>query len=277
MWPEGKRCAVALSFDFDAETMWFRTMKQPYPGQMSRGEYGARAGMPRILRFLEEYGLKATFFVPGWTADKYPHLIEQAQRAGHEIGHHGYEHEYVVNKGREVELEVLLKGTESLRRITGQAPRGYRSPAGNTGPNTLDLLIDQGFVYDSSLVGHDEPYWMTSPQSGRRLLEVPYAWEMTDTPHFLFSYVPYYAGMSSQNKVYEIWEAEFDGAYADSGFLPVVMHPQVIGRRSRMAMLERLVQHMLRHEGVWFATHLEVAQAWLARPAAGGSLERGGA
>jgi peptidoglycan/xylan/chitin deacetylase (PgdA/CDA1 family) len=112
-------------------------------------------------------------------------------------------------------------------------------------------------------VGDDNPYWITTPQTGRRLLEVPYSWEMTDTPHFLFSYHPYYTGMSSQNKVYEIWEAEFDGAYADSGFLCIVMHPQVIGRRSRMAMLERLIQHMLRHDGVWFATHLEVAQAWM--------------
>lgn len=264
MWPNGKRCAVALSFDFDAETIWFRTLKQPHPGPMSRGEYGARAGMPRILRLLRQYGLKATFFVPGWTAEKYPHLVEQIVADGHEVGHHGYEHEYVVNKGREGELAVLEKGLTILQRLTGQAPKGYRAPAGNPGPHTFDLLLDHGFVYDSSLVGDDLPYWVTAPASGRRLLEVPYSWELTDTPHFLFSYVPYYTGMSSQNKVYEIWEAEFDGAYADGGLLVLVMHPQVIGRRSRLAMLERLLQHMLRHDGVWFATHLEVAQAWLA-------------
>ena len=264
MWPEGKRCAVSLSFDFDAETMWFRTMKQPWPGQMSRGEYGARAGVPRILELLKRYDIKATFFVPGWTADKYTDLVARMYDEGHEIAHHGYEHEYVVNKGREVEKEVLEKGIESLSRITGESPRGYRSPAGNTGPYTLDLLLDYGFVYDSSLVGHDEPYWLNAPESGRGLLEVPYSWEMTDTPHFLFSYVPYYTGMSSHNKVYEIWEAEFDGAYADEGYLPVVMHPQIIGKRSRMAMLERLILHILEHEGVWFATCLDVARAWQA-------------
>src|SRR5512141_3227415 len=125
MWPGSARCAVALSFDFDAETMWVRTMKQPFPGPMSRGEYGARAGVPRILRLLDKYRIPATFFVPGWTADKYPNLIEQMHARGHEIAHHGYEHEYVVNKGRDVELEVLLKGTESLRRITGESPKGY--------------------------------------------------------------------------------------------------------------------------------------------------------
>ncbi len=263
MWPNGKRCAVGLSFDFDAETLWFKTMRQPYPGQMSRGEYGARAGVPRILNLLKKYDLKATFFVPGWSADTYPHLVEQMWADGHEIGHHGYEHEFVGNKGREVELEVLLKGTESLKRITGAAPKGYRSPAGNTGPHTLDLLLDNDFVYDSSLVGDDNPYWLTTPQTSRQLLEVPYSWELDDAAHFLFSFSPYYAGMSSQNKVYEIWQAEFDGAYADGGFLGIVMHPQIIGRRSRMAMLERLIQHILGHESVWFATHLEVAQAWL--------------
>lgn len=262
MWPNDQRCAVGLSFDFDAETLWFRTMRQPFPGQMSRGEYGARVGVPRILALLEKYDLKATFFVPGWSADKYPHLVEQMVAGGHEIGHHGYEHEFVGNKGREAELDVLLKGTESLQRITGHAPVGYRSPAGNTGPHTLDLLLDHGFRYDSSLVGDDNPYWLTTPQSGRQLLEVPYSWEMDDAAHFFFSFSPYYAGMSSQHKVYEIWEAEFDGAYADRGFLGIVMHPQIIGRRSRMAMLERLIQHIRRHAGVWFATHAEVAEAW---------------
>jgi peptidoglycan/xylan/chitin deacetylase (PgdA/CDA1 family) len=264
MWPESKRCAVGLSFDFDAETMWFRTMKQPFPGQMSRGEYGARAGVPRILELLRRYEIRATFFVPGWTADTYPGLIEQMHAAGHELAHHGYEHEYVVNKGREIELEVLEKGIDSLRRITGEVPKGYRSPAGNTGPHTFDLLLDHGFVYDSSLVGHDEPYWLAAPESDRHLLEVPFSWEMTDTPHFLFSYVPYYAGMSSHHKVYEIWEAEFDAAYAAGGYLCVVMHPQIIGRRSRMAMLEKLLQRMVQNGGVWFATHLEVAQTWVA-------------
>lgn len=262
MWPQGKRCAVGLSFDFDAETLWFRTMRQPFPGQLSRGEYGARAGVPRILKLLSKYDLKATFFVPGWSADHHPQLVEQMVAGGHEIGHHGYEHEFVGNKGRETERDVLLKGIESLKRITGETPKGYRSPAGNTGPHTFDLLLDHNFIYDSSLVGDDSPYWVRTPQSNRSLLEIPYSWEMDDAPHFLFSFSPYFTGMSSQNKVYEIWEAEFAGAYEDGGFLSLVMHPQIIGRRSRMAMLERLIEQMLKQEGVWFGTHLEIALAW---------------
>jgi peptidoglycan/xylan/chitin deacetylase (PgdA/CDA1 family) len=96
-----------------------RTMKPPYPGQRSRGKDGARVGVPRLLEFLRPYDLKATFCVPGWTANTYPHLVEQMYAHGHEIGHHGYEHESVVHKGRDVELAVLLKGTESLQRLTG--------------------------------------------------------------------------------------------------------------------------------------------------------------
>ncbi len=269
MWPDNKRCAVGLSFDFDAETLWTRTMRQPFPGQLSRGEYGARVGVPRILNLLKRYSLKATFFVPGWSADTHPQLVEQMYADGHEIGHHGYEHEFVANKGRDAELEVLLKGAESLKRITGQAPRGYRSPVGNTGPHTFGLLLDHDFLYDSSLVGDDDPYWIPIPQTKRQILEVPFSWELDDAPHFLFSFSPYFTGMSSQNKVYEIWEAEFDGAYADGGFLGIVMHPQIIGRRSRMAMLERLIQRILEHKGVWFATHSEVAQAWIRNPRPG--------
>ena len=165
-WPPGKRCAVGLSFDFDAETIWFRTLRQPFAGQMSRGEYGAREGVPRILDLLQRYDLKASFFVPGWTADKYPQLVERMHAAGHEIGHHGYEHEYVVDKGAEIELEVLSKGIESLRRLTGAVPKGYRAPAGNLGPHTLESLPDHGFTYDSSLVGGDEPYWIQHARDG---------------------------------------------------------------------------------------------------------------
>lgn len=264
VWPEGKRCAVGLSFDFDAETLWFRTLKQSDSMPMSRGAYGARVGVPRILRLLKEYGVPATFFVPGWTADKYPDLVEQMVRDGHEIGHHGYEHEYVVNKPREVEEEILERGIESLRRITGVVPRGYRAPAGNVGPNTFGLLLAHNFLYDSTLMADELPYWVEVEGSGR-LVEIPIAWELTDTPHFLFSYVPYYVGMSSQEKVYEIWEAEFEGAYAEGGFFNLVMHPQIIGRRHRMQMLERLVRRMLEKGDVWFATHAQVAETFARR------------
>jgi hypothetical protein len=84
---------------------------------------------------------------------------------------------------------------------------------------------------------------------------------MTDTPHFCFSYVPDYAGMSSREKIYEIWQSEFDGADADGGCLGIVMPSQRIGRRSRVAMLEHLIEHSRRHDGVWFSPHLQVAQA----------------
>lgn len=261
VWPEGKRCAVGLSFDFDAETLWFRTLKQADAMPMSRGAYGARVGVPRILQFLKQYALPATFFVPGWTADRYPHLVEQMAKDGHELGHHGYEHEYVVNKPREVEEQILVRGIESLRRITGVVPRGYRAPAGNVGPNTFPLLLQYNFLYDSTLMADELPYWVEVEGVGR-LVEVPFAWELTDTPHFLFSYVPYYVGMSSQEKVYEIWAAEFQGAYADGGFYSLVMHPQIMGRRHRMQMLERLVRRMLEKGDVWFATHKQVAEAF---------------
>ncbi len=263
MWTDDKRCAVALSFDFDAETLWMGSFKQDHPTILARGVFGARVGVNRILGVLNKYGVKATFFVPGWTADKYPEQLAAIHESGHELAHHGYLHENPSKLTIEQEKEVMERGIESLKKVSGSSPVGYRTPTGVHSPNTLPMLVDNGFIYESSLMASDGPYMLSVEGRDRSLVELPIIWELDDVPHFFFNIRPYYVGLSSPTKVLEIWKDEFDVCYEEGGYLGVIMHPQVTGQRHRARMLERFIQYMMEKPGVWFARHIDVAQSLL--------------
>lgn len=259
---ENHRLIVALTFDFDAESYWVGPAKMTSPSAISRGIYGAREGIPRILNLLKKYDLQATFFIPGYTAEQHPEEVKAIAQAGHEIGHHGYLHEPSNLLNKEQELEMLRKGTAALEKVTGKRPVGFRSPSAELSPNTLSLLLDMGFVYDSSLMASDRPYLIKDPKNSREIVEIPISIELTDSPHFMFLYHPIVLpGLSSPSKVEEIWRGDFDGLYAENrnAVFNLTCHPQLIGRPHRMQMLERFIRYMLEHEGVWFARMREIS------------------
>jgi peptidoglycan/xylan/chitin deacetylase (PgdA/CDA1 family) len=182
---------VCLTFDFDAISLWLGNYAARSPSIISRGEFGA-VGCERILRLLERESIPATFFVTGHTADTYPHLTRAIAAAGNEIGHHGYLHENPLSletPGRE--REVLVKGLEALDRAAGVRPTGYRSPSWDNSPWTVELLLEQGFQYESSLMGNDfTPYWCRTGDviqpdgpylfgSEVNLVEMPVSWILT--------------------------------------------------------------------------------------------------
>jgi peptidoglycan/xylan/chitin deacetylase (PgdA/CDA1 family) len=257
------RLTVAITFDFDAESYWIGTAKMDLPAAVSRGTYGATEGVPRILKLLKEYELPATFFIPGYTADRHPDVVHAIADAGHEIGHHGYLHEPPHLLNPEEERSIIEQGLEALDRVVGIRPRGYRSPSGELSKVTHQLLAEYGFAYDSSLFGADRPYWLEQNGVRTNLVEIPIAVELTDSCHFMFLFHPIVLpGLSAPSKVEEIWRGDFDGAYGEGGdccFL-LTMHPQIIGRYHRLQMVERLVRYILQHDGVWFAQLGEVAE-----------------
>jgi peptidoglycan/xylan/chitin deacetylase (PgdA/CDA1 family) len=256
-----RRVAVALTFDFDAEAAWLGSFKLDTPSALSRGAYGANEGVPRILRLLDKYHLPATFYIPGDTADRHPSETRDIAAAGHEIGHHGYLHEPPHVLDEPAEREMLERGLDALDRIVKRKPRGYRSPAWELSKNTFRLLAEYGFEHDASQLARDRPYWVSDAGKPTNLVEVPGAWELCDSGHFLFMPAAHLPGMSSPRKVEEIWRDDFDGMYSEGGDVCYVltMHPQIIGRHHRMAMLERIIQHILEHNGVWFAQMSEIA------------------
>ena len=263
-WPAGKRCACVLSFDVDGETIPF--VRDPENARrrltlQSEAAYGPTVGAPRLLDLLAEYGLKASFFVPGFTAERHPEVIERILREGHELGHHGYLHERPDTLDDAQEEAVLVRGIEVLERLSGAKPRGYRSPSWELKPGTPALLKRYGFVYDSSLMGDDVPYLVETPHG--HLLELPIQWINDDAPHYSRT-----TGISSQEKVLEIWREEFAGYHRYGGCYILTMHPFVSGRPSRVLALERFIRYANGFPGVWWATLGDIADYCLRESAA---------
>src|SRR5712692_2237964 len=219
-WKGQYRCAVTISVDFDAETLWSGTFKLTTPSPLSRGDYDIRAGIPRIFGLLEKHEIPATFMVPGQVIDDHPATCREIAQHRVEIGYHGYHHESVLDASIEDERELMRRGIGRIEDLFDTQPKGNRSPPFALGPNTADLLEEFGFAYDSSLFGHDEPYRPRVPSVGgplRDFVELPVSWELDDAPYFLFNFFPYMAGLASASQVLEVWKAEFDGSYRAGG------------------------------------------------------------
>src|SRR6185312_11682318 len=171
-----------LTFDLDAETMW--TARDPSfasrPVMMSQGAYGWKVGAPRILTLLERYGIKATFFVPGLIVDQRPALMERILAGGHEIAHHSYTHRWILTLTPDEEREEMQKGIESIVRVSGQRPRGWRSPAAEVSPITMPMLVKEGFSYSSNFFDDDSPYLHTVEGKLSRIVELPFRWVLDD-------------------------------------------------------------------------------------------------
>ena len=261
---------ICLSFDFDAMSVWF-SYPNATQAMLYRGEYGARVGVPRVLELLRSANLPATFFIPGHTIDSFPTEVGAILDAGHEVGHHSYAHIDPSTQSPDDERRDMERALRALERI-GAVAQGYRSPSADISPATLPLLEEFGFRYDSSLMADDfRPYRprigdQVSQQEplvrGRaaRLWELPMSFEFDDWVHFQFNFNPYRNGTSAPSKVLEIWTAEFDWMhrYVDGGVLTVALHPQVIGRGHRIAMLEQFIEHCRRHGDVRFRRMGEV-------------------
>ena len=267
------RHIVCLTFDFDTMS-GFIARGLTTPMALSRGEFGAKAS-PRILAFLHSRGIRSTWFTPGFTIETYPRECEAVVKAGHEIGHHSWAHVPPVSQSREQEEADLERANEAIRRLTGRKARGYRSPSWDLSPDTVDLLVKHGFVYDSSLMGAD--YWPYRARQGdvaelgqpfrfgqeTMLIEMPISWSLDDHPHFEFLRTPQTVlpGLQSARTVMTNWLDEFRymKKSVDWGIVTYTMHPYVIGRGYRILALEDFVDTLAR-EGAAFMAMEDAAQ-----------------
>ena len=265
-WSNGTKCSVCLTFDVDGPLVW-RSKKKTDPrfasdSCVALGEFGPTVGVPRILNLLKKYDIKGCFFIPGGIVEEYPNVAKQIFDEGHEIGFHSYAHVNPTSQTHEQLKEDFEKGLELFQRHFKITPTGYRSPAAVMDGKTWTLLGEYGFTYDSSMMGKDSPYIKTVLK--KDIVEIPIHWMLDDWVHFawnLYPNLPYQGNLQSPKTVYEIWEAEFDGMYElDEGCVyTLCMHPQIIGRASRIKMLERLIQHIRRFTESKIAKPIEIA------------------
>ena len=257
-WPDGKKVAVLLSFDVDNETVTLR-YGETSVGALSMGQYGARVGLGRVVRLLDARRIPASFFVPSVSLALHPEMGPLIARSGrHEFAVHGWVHEMNATLPDSAERALLRKAVDDLTRMTGQRPTGYRAPSWNFSPNTLTILRDMGFRYESSLMADERPYELEQRGERTGIVEIPVEWILDDAPLF----DPRGERYSPPREVAQVWMDEFDKAYAEGTMFTLTLHPHISGHRSRIVALELLLDHIQAKAGddVWYATHAAAAE-----------------
>ncbi len=257
-WPGGARVAVLLSFDVDNETIPLR-FGEPTVGTLASAQYGARRGLGRLVRLLDAQKIPASFFIPSVSLALTPGMADTIRKSGrHEFAIHGWIHELNATLPDSAERALLKKAMAELTELTGVKPTGYRAPSWNFSPNTLSILRDMGFRYESSLMADDSPYELLQRGQPTGLVELPVEWILDDAPLF----DPRGQSYMNPRDVAKVWIDEFDKAYEERGMFLLTMHPHVSGHRSRIIALELLLAHIrTKATGtVWYGTHAAAAE-----------------
>ncbi len=256
-WPGGARVAVLLSYDVDNETVQGLRTGQVSIGPLSQGQYGSRVALPRVVTLMDREEVPSTFFFPAWSLKLAPEQAGLIQASGmHEIAVHGWIHELNTALDAETEERLLRQAVETITEISGTQPVGYRAPSRNHSTNTLRIVRDIGFLYESSLMADDRPYELVQDGEPTGMVELPVEWILDDAP--LFN--PRGNSYMNPRDVMQVWIDEFDKAWEERTMFLLTMHPHVIGHRSRIVALEGLIAHMKAKGGVWFGTHEEAAR-----------------
>ena len=261
-WPNGARCACAITFDIDADSLIHIAKPKDahtrlYP--ISMGKYGPTIAMPRILETYRRLGIKQSFFAPGWCMEQYPETMEAILKGGHEIGHHGYLHEDPTSHTPNEQRYWFERALEVYEKTTGSKPKGYRAPVYNINQAVIDLMIEHGFSYESSLMGDDIPYMLKTGKGD--LVELPVHWGTDDWPTFAhYEEIGYMMPVAAPSVGLQGFMEEFEAHYEAGGFWMAIWHPFLTGRLARWRAVEKWLEGVLERGDVWFAPLHEIAQ-----------------
>jgi peptidoglycan/xylan/chitin deacetylase (PgdA/CDA1 family) len=234
-----------LSFDVDAESPILAQGRRyaEHAMVMTHQAYGPLVGVPRLLDLLAEYTIKATFFVPGLTIDRYPALVERIAAAGHELGHHSYSHRSPVNLSEDEERRDFERALDAFKRL-GITPRGHRAAMWEASWRTPALVAEYGLLYDSTLMDHDRAYLLETEKG--TIAELPPHWSLDDWEQY--AYLPQPAigqAIESPSKVLDLWINELDAMRRHRCHFILTCHPFLSGRPGRVETLRRLIEHAL--------------------------------
>ena len=264
-WPDKARCAVAFSFDCDHECFELGSGGSAI-GRLAWGEFGRRVGVPRILEVLARHDVPASFFLPAVCALIDPTESRRIIEAGHEVGVHGWIHENNSKLDAATEHELIVKARDVLKSQTGVTPVGFRSANWDLSWNTIEIVAELGFEYDSSLMADEDCYELVVDEQPTGLTEIPVEWLRDDAVYLMFNRVPATRPWMSPDDVFSVFKRELDVAHEMGGLFQLVLHPFVIGYRSRIWILERLIEHARSLGDVCFMSHAEVAR-WVNKSA----------
>jgi peptidoglycan-N-acetylglucosamine deacetylase len=254
-WPNGARCACAITFDMDADSLIH--IAKPKDGHdrlqpITMGRYGPTVAIPRILETYRRFGIKQSFFIPAWCIEQYPEAVDAILKDGHEIGHHGLIHEDPVETKGPQQKVAFEKALAIHHERIGKKPRGYRAPVYNATQQVIDLLVEHQFLYDSSLMADDIPYKMQTKKG--ELWEAPVHWGTDDWPPFAhYAEIGYMMPVKSPSEGLQSFWEEFDAQYEAGGFWMGIWHPFLTGRLARWMQVEKWLKETLRTKKVWFA------------------------
>ena len=178
-WPDGVRIAVNFTADFDA--MLLRRVLNEPPMQLAKGEFGGRVGIWRLIELFDSHAIKATIFTPGRICELYPQAVKAAVRSGHEIADHMWEHQ--VPKEPELERDHLRRAKDAIEKLTGRRPVGTRSW------HTRQLLLDEGYIYNSHDTPDHRPHYLSEPDGSQPLLNLPFHYAIDDAMFFSFAWL----------------------------------------------------------------------------------------
>ena len=273
-WPNGARCAVAITFDMDADSLVHIAQPMRAPSLISTTSmlrYGPEVAVARILETYRKLDIKQTFFVPAWCAQSYPKAVEAMVAGGHEVSLHSYIHELSYDRSRQEEQHWLRLSMEILEKISGTRPRGWRAPMYSFSAHSAELLVEEGFVFDSSLMGDDIPYLLQTPKGN--LVELPSHWGSDDYPQYAHTpEIDYAVPVKAPQDAIRNYMDEFEAHYAHGGMWIAIWHPFLTGRLTRWHHIERMLTEIRGRGDVWFASLGEIA-AHLLKLQADGSYQ----
>jgi peptidoglycan/xylan/chitin deacetylase (PgdA/CDA1 family) len=253
---------VVLGICLDAEALWSNKIPAGSyrPVLMSHGAYAIHEGLEPLLDLLDRRGIRASFFAPGVTADRYPDALRRIRDSGHEIGSHGMHHTTPCDIGIEREREELIGGIDAVERATGIRPLTWRSPSWEISADTMQLLTEAGVEVSVNFQDRSRPYLHPATGGGRQIVELPVHWHLADAPYFLYGGLPGRV-IRPATVAEQVWREEFDGLHdARPGtFFHLTLHVQLIGHPGRMRMLDRFLDHVQQRPRVRFVTCADLA------------------
>ena len=258
-WPDEKRCAIALSFDCDHEAYELGSGGKAI-GRLAWGEFGRRVGVPRILNLLSEHQVTASFFMPAVCALIDPSETKRIINDGHEIGLHGWIHENNSILDFNTERDLILRARDVLENQMGTAPVGFRSANWDLSTHTIQIIAELGLEYDSSLMADESCYELLLDGNPTGIVEIPVEWLRDDAVYLMFNREPPTRPWIKPEDVFDIFRRELDAAWEERGIFQLVMHPFIIGYRSRIWILDKLIEHAKSKGDIWFSSHANVAK-----------------